>query len=129
MISTVDCDGHTCPTCPVRDACNKVCDTVSEILPSMESGRVDYEDLEKLAAGRLMTRIILDNEHLLTDRQGEIVRLYYRETMLQKEIATELEISQQAVSDTLQAVKDRIWKTFRKNRKYKKQRREEGGIF
>jgi len=118
MISPVEC--RSCPTCSFKPKCDAICDDVESVLPSMETGRVDYEDLAKLYAGRIMTRIILDNEDLLTDKQREVVRLYYRETMMQKEIAEKIGISQQAVSDHLEAVKGRLWKTFKKNREFKK---------
>lgn len=118
MIQPVEC--RECPTCSFKPQCDAICDDLESKLPSMETGRVDYEDLQSLYVGRIMTRIILDNEELLTDKQREVVRLYYRETMIQKEIATELGISQQAVSDHLDAVKSRLWKTFKKNREFKK---------
>lgn len=117
MISTIDC--RSCPTCNIRSQCNAICDDLETHIPSMETGRVDYEDLQNLYVGRIMTRIILDNEDSLTDKQREVVRLYYRESKLQKDIATELKISQQAVSDHLEAVKNRLWKTFKKNREFK----------
>lgn len=118
MISPVEC--NECPTCPIKAQCDAICDDMETQLPSMETGRVDYEDLSKIYAGRIMTRIILDNEDLLTEKQQEVVRLYYRETMMQKEIASELGISQQAVSDHLEAVKARLWKSFKKNREFRK---------
>jgi DNA-directed RNA polymerase specialized sigma subunit len=123
MISHVEC--RSCPTCSIRAQCTAICDDVESQLPSMETGRVDYEDLQNLYVGRIMTRIILDNEDSLTDKQKEVVRLYYRESMLQKEIAIELGISQQAVSDHLEAVKNRLWKTFKKNREFKQAARSQ----
>lgn len=118
MISPSQC--RSCPTCSFKPQCDNICDDVETQLPSMETGRVDYEDLHSLYVGRIVTRIILDNEELLTDKQREVVRLYYRETMLQQDIAEELGISQQAVSDHLDNVKSRLWKTFKKNREFKK---------
>ncbi len=37
-----------------------------------------------------------------------------------KEIAEKLSITQQAVSDHLDAVKNRLWKSFRKNRDFRR---------
>lgn len=120
----VEC--RECPTCEIREACTKVCDDVEKILPSMETGRVDYEDLPNLYVGRIMRRIILDNEESLTERQQEVVRLYYREGLYQKDIADQLGISQQGVSDHLEAVRTRLWKQFQKNREFKAAARARG---
>lgn len=120
----VEC--RECPTCPIRQACTKICDDVENILPSMETGRVDFEDLSNLYVGRIMRRIILDNEESLTERQQEVVRLYYREGLYQKDIAGKLGITQQGVSDHLEAVRDRLWKQFRKNREFKTAARARG---
>ena len=56
----------------------------------------------------MFTRAILDNEHLLTPRQREVVRLYYREQLQQKEIGIILGITQQAVNDALDRARRRI---------------------
>ncbi len=104
----------TCPTCEIKVTCQKICDSVEMILPSMEAGRLDAEDLPRLVAGKTMTNLILDAEPVLTPRQQQIVRLYYREGLLEKEIAVKLQITQQAVSDSLRSVKDGIWKMMRK---------------
>lgn len=115
-----------CRTCPVRPRCTQICDDIELQLPSMETGRVDHEDLPRLYAGMVMTRIILDHEDDLTERQREVVRLYYREAHEQKEIAAMLGISQQAVSDHLEAVRTRLWSLFRKNREF--QRASDAGV-
>ena len=67
----------------------------------MESGRVDHEDLPRLYQGMIMTRALLDNMNLLTERQQEVVQMYYRENLQQQQIADALGISQQAVGDSL----------------------------
>ena len=90
-----------CFHCPLRRTCIAICERVEAILPSLESGRVDPEDLERLHQGRLMTHAILDNAELLTERQQQVVQLYYRENRQQDEIAQALSITQQAVHDTL----------------------------
>jgi predicted DNA-binding protein YlxM (UPF0122 family) len=120
----VEC--RECPSCDIRELCSKICDDLESLLPSMETGRVDYEDLPSLYVGRIMRRIILDNEELLTKRQREVVQLYYREGHLQKEISRRLSISQQAVSDHLEAVRTRLWKQFQKNREFKSAARARG---
>ncbi|MEM7166321.1 MAG: sigma factor-like helix-turn-helix DNA-binding protein [Planctomycetota bacterium] len=68
----------------------------------MERGRVDNEDLPSLYFGRQLTNALLDNTALLTPRQQEVVQLYYREALQQKEIAAMLHVTQQAVNDSLQ---------------------------
>jgi len=99
---------RVCYNCPVRETCTELCPEVNAILPSMDQGRVDPEDLPRLWRGIMFTRAILDNEHLLTSRQREVVRLYYREQLLQKEIAALLAITQQAVNDALDRARRRI---------------------
>lgn len=97
-----------CFHCPIRRTCLKICESVEAILPSMESGRIDFEDLERLYQGRIMVHAILDNLELLTERQQQVVQLYYRENRIQEEIARELAITQQAVQDLLSRAKSTI---------------------
>jgi len=79
----------------------------------MEQGRIDAEDLPKIWRGRIVTRAILDNTHLLTELQKEIVRLYYRENMLQREIGERLGTTQQAVNDHLRRIREKIGKDLK----------------
>ena len=74
----------------------------------MERGRIDYENLERIYQGRIMTHALLDNVELLTKRQQQVVQLYYRENMAQEEIARALAITQQAVNDSLTRAKKTI---------------------
>ncbi len=90
-----------CFNCPLRRTCLQICTYVEAQLPSMESGRVDHEDLQRLHQGVTMTRAILDNVGILTQRQQQIVQLYFRENLQQQQIAERLGISQQAVGDAL----------------------------
>ncbi len=76
----------------------------------MEQGRVDYEDLLSIYQGRVMTRALLDNLEVLTDRQREVVTLYYREVLSQDEVAQRLGITQQAVADSLQRARATVGK-------------------
>lgn len=98
-------NGEYCAICPHREICLRICDPVEEILPSMEAGRIDREDLPRLWHGRLVTHVLLDNIDILTERQKLVVNMYYRECLLQKEIAERLHISQQGVNDALQRAK------------------------
>jgi len=91
-----------CRSCPLRRTCVQVCRYVEPFLPSMEQGRIDTEDLARIYQGRVMVHALLDNLHLLTPRQREVVELYYRENLQQTEIAERLTITQQAVGDALQ---------------------------
>lgn len=79
----------------------------------METGRVDHEDLERLYRGKLMTQAILDNVHVLTGRQQQVVQLYYRENRQQREIAELLKITQQAVGDALARAKSTLGKRLK----------------
>lgn len=101
---------HTglCTLCPLRRTCREICDPVEAILPSMEEGRVDWGDLPRLYEGRILRHALLDHLDLLTRRQRQVVVLYYRENLQQTEIAHLLEISQQAVADSLRRARHRV---------------------
>jgi RNA polymerase sigma factor (sigma-70 family) len=79
----------------------------------MESGRVDGEDLERIHQGRIMAHAILDSVEALTDRQQQVVQLYYRENFQQTEIAEILSITQQAVGDALARAKAMVGKKLK----------------
>jgi DNA-directed RNA polymerase specialized sigma subunit len=103
-----------CSRCRRRLSCRGICPQLEEVLPSPDQGRVDKEDLPRLAQGRLVTNLILDHEEELTERQREIVRLYYREAKLQREVAAVLHITQQAVADCLARLRQQIFTRIRK---------------
>ena len=103
-----------CFHCPLRRTCAEVCEYVEVLLPSMERGRLDYEDLERLYQGRIMTHALLDNVDLLTERQRQVVQLYYRENRQQEEIARDLAITQQAVNDALMRARRTIGKKLKR---------------
>jgi DNA-directed RNA polymerase specialized sigma subunit len=103
-----------CSRCRRRFLCRTICPQLEELLPSPEQGRVDKEDLPRIAQGRLVTNLILDHEDHLTGRQKEIVRLYYRESLLQREIAAVLHITQQAVADCLSRIRQTIFNRIKK---------------
>jgi RNA polymerase sigma factor (sigma-70 family) len=90
-----------CRHCPLRRTCFEICPWVEAVLPSMQTGRVDHADLERLYQGRIVTHAMLDNVDVLTPRQQDIVQLYFRENLQQTEIAERLGISQQAIADAL----------------------------
>jgi len=100
--------GPVCRVCPLRPTCRAICDLIEALLPSMERGRVDAEDLPRLHAGIRMRRALLDGSHILTPHQQEVVRLYYRESLQQGEIAERLGVSQQAVHDSLRRARHAI---------------------
>jgi len=102
-----------CHECPLRRTCSNICSYVEFQLPSMETGRVDHEDLERLYRGKLITQAILDNVHMLTPRQQQVVQLYYRESHQQREIADRLKITQQAVGDALTRAKATLGKKLK----------------
>jgi RNA polymerase sigma factor (sigma-70 family) len=99
-----------CRDCEYRSKCHVICPPVEEILPSMEQGRLDAEDLPRIFQGRIITKAILDNVDILTELQQQVVQLYYREEHLQREIAAKLGITQQGVNDHLRRIRDKIGK-------------------
>jgi DNA-directed RNA polymerase specialized sigma24 family protein len=104
-----------CSGCRRRLQCRAICPQLDELLPSPEEGRVDREDLPRIAQGRLVTSLILDHEDDLTPRQREVVRLYYRESLLQKDIASLLAITQQAVTDCLTRLRQQLFSRIKRN--------------
>ena len=80
--------GPVCSRCPIFSQCLKVCDLIENVIPSMEKGRVDAEDLPRLYMGIRTVNVLLDNIHLLPPRQQQVVQLYYRESLQQQEIAS-----------------------------------------
>ena len=100
--------GPVCRVCPLRSSCRAICDVIEALLPSPERGRVDAEDLPRLYSGIRMRRALLDYSHLLTEKQQEVVRLYYRESLQQHEIAERLGVTQQAVHDSLRRARKTI---------------------
>lgn len=102
-----------CHDCPLRRTCPTICEFVELELPSLEAGRVDHEDLERLYHGRIMTQALLDHADELTERQREVVQLYYRENLQQVEIAERLQVSQQAVGDSLARAKAAVGKLLK----------------
>ena len=80
----------------------------------MEAGRIDREDLPRIWHGRLVTHILLDNVDILTERQRLVVNMYYRECLLQKEIAERLHITQQGVNDALRRAKEAVGRKLKR---------------
>ena len=78
-----------CYHCPLRRTCLRICSYVEASLPSMEAGRVDHEDLQRLYHGRIMTHALLDHMEILTQRQQQVVQLYYRENLQQQGVTEE----------------------------------------
>ncbi|MFP6737498.1 MAG: sigma factor-like helix-turn-helix DNA-binding protein [Planctomycetota bacterium] len=107
-----------CKYCPLKRTCSQICSYLEPHLPSMEQGRVDYEDLLRLYQGRLMTQAVLDNIEVLTSRQLEVVNLYYRNVLSQKGIADQLGISQQAVADSLQRARNAVSSKLRSSTRF-----------
>ena len=102
-----------CYECPLRRTCITICSYVEAQLPSMEAGRVDHEDLERLYHGRIMVHALLDHVEILTERQRQVVNMYYRENLQQREIAERLAITSQAVGDALVRAKAAVGKKLK----------------
>ncbi len=106
-------DTSMCHDCPLRRTCPSICELVELQLPSPEAGRVDHEDLARLHQGRIMAHALLDNLDALTERQRQVIELYFRENLQQVEIAAALGISQQAVGDSLARAKVAVGKKLK----------------
>ena len=104
--------GPVCVSCPIRNHCRKICDLIENLLPSMEKARVDAEDIPRLFMGIRTVNVMLDNIEMLTPRQRQVVQLYYRESLMQQEIAEKLDVSQQAVADSLVRARRAVGRHF-----------------
>lgn len=104
--------GPVCYSCPIRNRCQKICDLIENLLPSMEKARVDAEDIPRLFMGIRTVNVMLDNIEMLTPRQRQVVQLYYRESLMQQEIAQKLHVSQQAVADSLVRARRAVGRHF-----------------
>jgi RNA polymerase sigma factor (sigma-70 family) len=102
-----------CHECPLRRTCFQICGYVDAQLPSLEAGRVDHEDLPRIYQGRIMTQAILDHFESLTEKQQQVVHLYYQENLQQRDIAEALRITQQAVGDSLARAKLAVGKKLK----------------
>ena len=78
----------------------------------MEKARVDAEDLSRLFMGIRTVNVMLDNTQMLPPRHKEVVQLYYRESLMQQEIAEKLHVSQQAVADSLVRARRAVGRHF-----------------
>lgn len=104
--------GPQCSKCPIHSRCRRICDLVENLIPSMEKGRVDSEDLPRLYMGLRTVNVLLDNLEILTPRQQQVVHLYYRESLMQQEIAERLKVTQQAVADSLVRARRAVGRHF-----------------
>ncbi len=111
-INTAVQPGPVCSVCPLYPTCREICEPVEQLLPSMERARVDSDDLPRLFMGMRMTNLLLDHISILTPHQQEVVRLYYREALQQHEIAELLQVTQQAVHDTLLRARQAVGRTL-----------------
>ena len=76
---------------------------------SLDRGRYDSkEDNARVIEGKFITRILLDNEDQLSDKQKFVVYAYYRRNKNQKTIARFLKISQQAVNERLKSARKMV---------------------
>lgn len=104
-----------CEACQKRAFCTEICPAVESIIPSMEAGRVDAEDIPRIMEGRSYVNTLLSNVNLLTQHQRIVVRQYYREGLQQEEIARLSGVSQQAIADCINKARARIGKKMKKN--------------
>ena len=100
----------SCSNCEKRSTCTEICDKVKDLIPSMEQGRVDQDDIPSILRGKVETSQILHNRSkggYYTELQREVVDLYFNENLFQREIAEKLDSSQQAVCHVLKAVRQK----------------------
>ena len=89
----------------------------------LENKKLEYEALQEFvgllyAGGNLSTRVKIAMNEELTDRQRELINLYYLEQMSMTEIAQRLELSPSTVSRTLKRGRCRLKKYLKYNGRY-----------
>jgi len=65
-----------------------------------------------------MTQALLDHVDVLTERQRQVVHLYFQRNLQQREIAAKLHITQQAVADALARAKLAVGKKLKTQRSF-----------
>ncbi len=92
-------------------------------MKSLEDNRLEYEALQEFiglvyAGGNLGSRVKIAMNEELTDRQRELISLYYLEQMSMTEIAQRLGLSPSTVSRTLKRGRIRLKKYLKYNGRY-----------
>ncbi len=88
-----------------------------------EDKKLEYEALQEFVGllyvgGNLGNRVRIAIDEELTDRQRELISLYYLEQMSMTEIAKRLELSPSTVSRTLKRGRGRLKKYLKYNGRY-----------
>lgn len=92
-------------------------------MSSLENKRLEYEALQQFiglvyAGGNLAKRVRIAMAEELTDRQRELIFLYYIEERSMTEIAESLGLSPSTVSRTLKRGRSRLRKYLKYNGRY-----------
>lgn len=88
-----------------------------------EDKKLEYEALQEFVGlvyvgGNLADRVRIAIDEELTERQRELINLYYLEQMSMTEIAQRLELSPSTVSRTLKRGRGRLKKYLKYNGRY-----------
>ena len=89
-------------------------------MSGLENKKLEHKALQQFvglvyAGGSMSSRLVRVMREELTERQEELIRLYYLEDMKMTEIAQRLEISPSTVSRTIKRGRDRIRKYLKYN--------------
>lgn len=92
-------------------------------MEGLENKKLEYEALQEFIGllyieGNLSNRVRVAMNEELTDRQRELINLYYIEQMSMTEIAKTLDLSPSTVSRTLKRGRIRLKKYLKYNGRY-----------
>ena len=92
-------------------------------MKGLENKKLEYEALQEFIGllyieGNLSNRVRVAMNEELTDRQRELINLYYIEQMSMTEIAKTLDLSPSTVSRTLKRGRIRLKKYLKYNGRY-----------
>jgi len=105
----------SCDKCPTRATCRAICDAVESQLPKEWSGRDSIfgmpdapERVARLMAQRNEVMFMLDHRDLLTKAQREVFDLYYNDGLSHAQIAKQLGVRRNTVTEHMLRARERI---------------------
>ena len=123
----VEATANSCPNCQLWGECNGLCDKVDHLVSGTAKGRGHKENITGFHVETLkdythtrQLRIFQEYEsckELFTDKQWEVICLYYSEGLTQEQIATATGKKRSAISGLLSRARDAKRKNAEQMRK------------
>ena len=94
----------SCKDCPKKDRCRRICPDIKKLLPPLDGRpRAEFNHRDRSIAWAIQ-----EIEHLLPSRQRRAAHLYFRLGKSEKEVAADMGILHQTVSEYLEVVVKKI---------------------